>query len=165
MDNVGSATSEGIEFDTTFLVSENFELSAGYSHNKAELSADYSDGRGEGADAIDGQDLPFTPDTKYNLTGRFSFEVMGMEGHAQLNYVHTDAMWNDIFLAKREQMKAYSLLNGSIGVQSDKWTAELYAENLTNEVADLYINTADAVRLVTVNKPRTIGARFGMKFN
>jgi iron complex outermembrane receptor protein len=50
-------------------------------------------------------------------------------------------------------------------VQSDKWTAELYAENLTNEVADLYINTADAVRLVTVNKPRTIGARFGMKFN
>ena len=165
VDNVGSATSEGIEFDTTFLVSENFELSAGYSHNKAELSADYSDGRGEGADAIDGQDLPFTPDTKYNLTGRFSFEVMGMEGHAQLNYVHTDAMWNDIFLAKREQMKAYSLLNGSIGVQSDKWTAELYAENLTNEVADLYINTADAVRLVTVNKPRTIGARFGMKFN
>ncbi len=88
-----------------------------------------------------------------------------MEGHTQLNYVHTDAMWNDIFLAKREQMKAYSLLNGSIGVQSDKWTAELYAENLTNEVADLYINTADAVRLVTVNKPRTIGARFGMKFN
>ena len=165
VDNVGSATSEGIEFDTTFLVSENFELSAAYSHNKAKLSTDYSDGRGTGADAVDGQDLPFTPDTKYNLTGRFSFELMGMEGHAQLNYVHTDAMWNDIFLERREQMKAYSLLNGSIGVQSDTWTADMYAENITNEVADLYINTADAVRLVTVNKPRTIGVRFGMKFN
>jgi len=40
----------------------------------------------------------------------------------------------------------------------------LFASNLFDEEAELYINTADIRRLVTVNRPRTIGLRFGMRF-
>jgi len=73
-------------------------------------------------------------------------------------------MYNDIFLSNREEMDSYTVTNLSLGLEQNGWTAELFASNVFNEEAELYINTADIRRLVTVNRPRTIGLRFGMRF-
>ena len=166
VDNVGSAESRGFEFDTTFLATENLELSLAYAYNKAELTEGYS-ARTDSVepDAIDGQDLPFTPDTKYTATASYSFTAMNMPTTLSVNYAYTDEMWNDIFLANREAMDDYGLLSASWRLQGDGWQASLFADNLTDEVAELYINSADIQRLVTVNKPRTIGVSFGLRFD
>ncbi len=165
VDNVGQAESRGIEVDSTFLVTEKLEFVLSYAYNKAELTEDYFRAPGEPASAIDGQDLPFTPDSKYTITGRYGFELLGLQSTAQLNYAYTDAMWNDIFLSNREKMDSYGLLNASLRVEGNGWHASLFAENLTDKVAELYINSIDIQRLVTVNKPRTIGISFGMSFD
>ncbi len=72
VDNIGSAESSGVEFDTNFLVTENFEMIFSYAYNKAELTEDYYARVGnEFPDAVDGQDLPFTPDNNLILTRRY----------------------------------------------------------------------------------------------
>lgn len=164
VDNVGTAESQGFELDTTFLATEQLELNFSYAYNKAELTEDY-DSRNDGTpDALSGQDLPFTPDSKWALTARYTFDWMGGEGYAMANTTFTDSMYNDIFLSNREEMDSYTVTNLSLGLEQNGWTAELFASNVFNEEAELYINTADIRRLVTVNRPRTIGLRFGMRF-
>lgn len=166
VDNVGAAESSGIEFDATWLATDSLELILSYAANNAELTEDYfSSADATEPDATDGQDLPFTPDTKYTITGRYSFDFMDFNSALQVNYTYTDAQWNDIFLSNREQMDAYGLINGSLRIEAGRWHASLFGSNLTNEVAELFINTADVQRLVTVNQPRTFGVSFGMNFN
>lgn len=165
VDNVGTAESQGVEIDTTFLVTERLEVSFSYAYNKAELTEDY-DSRNDGTpDAFKGQDLPFTPDTKWVLTARYGFDVMGGDGYVMANSSFTDSMYNDIFLSNREAMGSYNITNLSLGMAKNQWTAELYASNVFDEEAELYINTADIRRLVTVNQPRTLGIRWGMRFD
>jgi iron complex outermembrane recepter protein len=167
VDNVGTAESSGFEIDTTFLATENLELSLAYAYNKAELTEDYYAAEPDPSvspDAADGQDLPFTPDSKYSVTGRYTFEMFSMPSAVQVNYAYTDEMYNDIFLSNREKMDDYGLLSANLRVEGDGWYATLFGENLTDEVAELYINSVDIQRLVTVNKPRTFGVSFGMRF-
>lgn len=165
VDNVGSAESQGLELDTTLLVTEGLEISLAYAYNQAELSEDYFSRPGTTPDATDGQDLPFTPDHKYTATARYSFDLFNLRSSVQVNYAYTDEMWNDIFLSNREKMEDYGLLSASFRIEGGGWHATLFGENLTDEVAELYINTVDIQRLVTVNKPRTIGVSFGMRFD
>ena len=90
---------------------------------------------------------------------------MGLPSRLSANYSYTDAMWNDIFLGNREKMDSYGLLGANLTVEGDGWHASLFGTNLTGEVAELYINTVDIQRLVTVNQPRTIGVSVGMRFD
>ncbi|MDP5054213.1 MAG: TonB-dependent receptor, partial [Congregibacter sp.] len=165
VDNAGSAESQGFELDATVLATDALELSLAYAYNNAELTEDYFARQGNATpDAFDGQDLPFTPDNKYTLNARYSFDLMSMPSALQLNYAYTDAMWNDIFASGREKMDAYGLLSANLRVDAEGWHATLFANNLTNEVAELFINTVDIRRLVTVNQPRTIGVSVGVNF-
>ncbi len=166
VDNVGSAESYGVEIDTTYLVTDNLELTLAYAYNKAELTDDYF-ARSDNTepDAVDGQDLPFTPDNKFTVTGRYNFDLGAMPSAVQLNYTYTDSMYNDIFLANREEMDSYGLLSASFTIEGDGWHASLFGDNLTDEVAELYINSVDIRRLTTVNQPRTFGVSFGMRFD
>ncbi|MEE4147131.1 MAG: TonB-dependent receptor [Halieaceae bacterium] len=166
VDNVGSAESQGFELDTTVLLTEALELSLSYAYNEAELTEDYFQRATDAeASATDGQDLPFTPDNKYTATVRYSFQMFELESAVQVNYAYTDEMYNDLIQDQREKMNDYGLLGASWTVQADGWHASLFATNLTDEVAELYINTVDIQRLTTVNQPRTIGISFGMNFN
>ncbi len=166
VDNVGEAESQGFEVDTTWLATDRLELSFAYAYNDAELKDDYfARATNTEPDAVDGQDLPFTPDNKYTATARYSFEVLGMQSAFLVNYAYTDEMYNDIFIDNREKMDDYGLLSANLRVEGDGWHATLFGENLTDETAELYINTVDIRRLVTVNKPRTIGISFGMNFD
>lgn len=166
VDNIGAAESKGMELDLTALLTENLEVSVAWAYNNAELTENYfSRDSNVTPDAFDGQDLPFTPDNKFTFTGKYNFSVAEMPAYAQFNYSYTDSMWNSIFFSSREEMDDYGIANASVGVNTGRWNAELYVSNLTDEVAELYINTADIQRLVTVNRPRTFGVRMGMRFD
>lgn len=165
VDNIGAAESEGIELDVTWLATAGLELSATYAYNKAELTEDYfAQASSTEPDAIAGQDLPFTPDNKFSLTGKYDFQLGSMDSALQLNWTYTDSMYNSIFFNDREEMDDYQLLSATWRVSKDNWRASVYVENLTDEVAELYINSEDFRRLTTVNQPRTFGVSFGMDF-
>ena len=70
-----------------------------------------------------------------------------------------------MYIDTREKQDSYTLVNASVGANFDEWGVELYVDNLTDEVAEKYINTIDDIRRVTTNRPRTIGMRVSYAFN
>jgi hypothetical protein len=68
------------------------------------------------------------------------------------------------FESPRQDQHSYTTYDAAVGVKKDAWGVELYGENLTDTRAQLYINGFDFVRLVTVNRPRTLGLRLAYKF-
>tara|TARA_B100000287_G_scaffold435087_1_gene501773 strand:+ start:2347 stop:4608 length:2262 start_codon:yes stop_codon:yes gene_type:complete len=158
VDNVGKAESDGFEFDATYLMTDKLRVSMAYSDNEAVLKEDYLL-RGSVA-AKAGQDLPFTPDKKYTMNVKYDFSD---NSYAQINFVKTDGMWNDLFYDNRERQAPYGILNASWTLVRDNKSVQFFAENLMNEEAELFINNEDIQRLITVNRPRTIGIKFGWK--
>ena len=158
VDNVGKAESNGFELDATYLMTDKLQVSVAYSDNEATLKEDYLL-RGA-VEARAGQDLPFTPDTKYTLNINYDHSDTAF---GQINYVKTDSMWNDLFYDNRESQDAYGIVNASWTLVRDNKLIQIFAENLTNEAAELFINSEDIQRLTTVNRPRTIGVKFSWK--
>jgi outer membrane receptor protein involved in Fe transport len=69
------------------------------------------------------------------------------------------------FESPRQNQEGYTTYDGSLGVGNHGWSAELFGDNLTDIRAQLYVNDGfTPVHLVTPNRPRTIGVRFGYKF-
>jgi iron complex outermembrane recepter protein len=57
-----------------------------------------------------------------------------------------------------------SQFDASCGVAKDAWTAEFYAQNLTNVIKSTYTSTNQFVPAETITRPRVLGVRFGYKF-
>jgi outer membrane receptor protein involved in Fe transport len=80
---------------------------------------------------------------------------------AGVNYLDSNGQ---PFAAGRYVQEAYAIANVSVGFRKNDWKAELYIQNLTDENADLYIDTQQFTPKVVTNRPRTIGLRFGVDF-
>jgi len=59
---------------------------------------------------------------------------------------------------------SYDVLNTSLGLQRDNWTAELYVQNVTDERGVVWINAVNWDSRVQVNQPRAIGLRWRQNF-
>ena len=57
-----------------------------------------------------------------------------------------------------------SQFDASCGVAKDAWTAEFFAQNLTNVLKSTYTSTNQFVPAETITRPRVLGVRFGYKF-
>ena len=160
VDNIGKANSNGYEIDAKYILSDTVSVALGYANNEAVLKEDYVL-RGV-VEAKDGQDLPFTPDTKYNVTINVD---TGDSSSLQFNYVFVDEMWNDLFYSDREMQDSYGIANLSFTTQvGDNSTMQIYMDNIFDEVAQLYINSEDIEKLTTVNRPTTVGVKFSWKY-
>ncbi len=58
----------------------------------------------------------------------------------------------------------YSQYDASAGVAKDAWSAELYAQNLSNVNAAVFTSTTQFVPAETITRPRTIGVKVSFKF-
>mgnify|MGYP001258727298 FL=1 len=160
VDNIGKANSNGFELDAKYILSDTVSVAVGYANNEAVLKEDYVL-RGV-VEAKDGQDLPFTPDTKYNVTINVD---TGDTSSLQFNYVFVDEMWNDLFYDDREMQDSYGIANLSFTTQvGENSTMQIYMDNIFDEVAQLYINSEDIQRLTTVNRPTTVGVKFSWNY-
>ena len=159
VDNIGKANSNGFEIDAKYILNDSTTISLGYANNEAKLKEDYVL-RGV-VEAKDGQDLPFTPDTKYNVTVNIDTSD---SSNIQFNYVFVDEMWNDLFYSDREMQDSYAIANISFTTMvGENASIQVYMDNIFDEVAELYINSEDIQRLTTVNRPTTIGVKYSWK--
>jgi iron complex outermembrane receptor protein len=60
-------------------------------------------------------------------------------------------------------MDSYGTWDATLGYSRDNWVVTLFGENLTNELADLFISNEDDIVKVTPNRPRTYGLRLSYK--
>ena len=171
--NVGQARSKGAEFDLTYQVDQDFTLSVAGSYNDSKLKDPYyrnSDERQAGGAprAPIGQEMPFVPKLQMTAIARKSFELEGVPAFAQVALSHTGGSWSDLESAKRLWQNPYTIINTSFGYEGDDWSLTVFINNLTDTRAQIarydpgYPSGLDTT--TAVNRPRSVGMRFGQKF-
>jgi iron complex outermembrane recepter protein len=174
--NIGEAEITGFETDLTYMPIEGLTLTAAFGYNEAELSEDFvliptDPSSSKSLNAPKGTPLPYAPELKYNLSGRYDFEMGGFDAYAQMVYAYVDESYNDLFVfngetpnSDRQIQDSYDNVNVSAGIARGNWRVELYANNLTDERAEISRDTQAYGTYVTTNRPRTIGMSLSMRF-
>ena len=63
----------------------------------------------------------------------------------------------------RFENPAYTTYDASFGVEKDAWFVNLYAENLANSNASVFVSTDQFIVAQTPLRPRVLGVSFGYK--
>ena len=158
--NAADAEVKGIEIDSIWQPTENFSLFTNVSINDTKLTR-------VPPNIIsiepEGSPLGLAPELQYVIRGRYEKEVSNGLGFGQLSVQYTDDQVSTLN-ADPFMLDSYTTVDASLGYQRDNWRATLFVENLTDEVADLFISDEDDIVKVTPNRPRTIGVRFSYDF-
>jgi len=129
-----------------------------------------------------GTRLPITPQVKLSGTARYTWEMGKYKPYWQVQVSNQSSAPSDIRTQAIEvgtfalvdpaalmgKIKGYSSINLAFGAEWDKWTAEVYVDNLTdtrgqlgryNECGSCYFRS-----YVITDRPMTVGVRLGSKF-
>jgi iron complex outermembrane receptor protein len=112
-----------------------------------------------------GDSLAYAPERQANLRARYEWSVgSGMIAHVMPQIAHSASSYSDIVSINRDKLNSWTLFGFSAGVTSDTWSAEFFAENLSDERAEIarsYNFDRDRVNYV---RPRTMGVRVSYDF-
>jgi len=118
-----------------------------------------------------------SPPLQFNLRLRYQWTMNAYNAFVQAGATHTAHSFtqssanpalstggNVSSTLVRFENPAYSQYDASIGVAKDAWSAELYAQNLTNVNASTFTSTNQFVVAQSILRPRVIEFRLGYKF-
>jgi outer membrane receptor protein involved in Fe transport len=190
--NAGRAEITGIESDVQWAVNDQLTLTAAATYLNAELKTNSCQfvnpqfdcsipgpPASEGGDpqenftlAPAGTRLPVSPELKLNAIARYEFKAGTFDAHAQGAVVYqSDAIpalaVDDAQIIGKQP--AYTTADLSFGLASGNWTAELFVENVTDELGEAtrYTPCSPSIcasALVVTVRPRTFGLKFGQRF-
>ncbi len=117
------------------------------------------------------------PPIQLSLRARYEWSIAGYVPYVQFGATHsghsfTQAGANPTFLPGgtvtnsrgRFENPAYTVYDASCGVAKDAWYVNVYAENLSNSNASVFVSTDQFIIAQTPLRPRVLGATFGYKF-
>lgn len=154
--NAADAEIKGFEGDLTWLATDNLTLAAAWSLNDTEM---VRVPEGVTAIASEGSRLALAPETQFHLSARYQWVASELAPYAQVVYAYTSDQYSSIVVDNRFLQRSYDTLDAAIGLIVNNWSVELFGENLTDERAQLFINSLDTDLRVTTNRPRTFGLR------
>ena len=118
-----------------------------------------------------------SPPLQFNLRLRYEWAMDAYHAFVQVGVTHTahsytqsstnpalSAGGNVSTTLLRFENPAYSQYDASLGIAKDAWTAELFAQNLTNVIESVFTSSTQFVPAETITRPRVLGVRFGFKF-
>jgi outer membrane receptor protein involved in Fe transport len=161
--NAGTASVYGLETELAANLGSWFTVtqSVGYTH------ATFNDTvRATGT--VAGQKLLDVPDVTTNTSLIYSTPVSaGLNFSARGTYTYIGPMQDITFV--RNNLPGYSLVNARAGVTSDRFSAYLFCDNLTDKLAILTNNVAQTVNIPSLNRwatnqPRTIGIDLQVRY-
>jgi outer membrane receptor protein involved in Fe transport len=186
--NAGDAKIDGVEVSLEWAVTSQLRLSAAASFLDAKLTSDFckqldADGHQLApADCIAADpnnftpadtELPVVPDFKGNVTGRYTFQFVGLNAHLQMALVYEGESRAALLPADSVYLHDFpstTVLDLSTGIAGGSFQLELYVKNATDERVGLYryvecaTTTCGPQAYTVTNQPRTIGLQFGQKF-
>ena len=150
-ENTGEAESQGFELDILAVPADGLTLSLGVGYTDAEITD-----AGAALSIEQGDPLPNVPEWTGIAAIDQSFDLQGeMEGYwyADYRYVGKSISRNGL------DRPSYSLVTLRAGVRTGSWDVSIFADNLTDEQANLADpnELSDGLDLLAVNRPRTIG--------
>lgn len=134
-ENVGEATSDGIEFEYNARLGESWTLALSGAYMNAELAEDVPN-----LNALKGDQAPFVPETTFNGSLEYRSLISGaLEGFAWLNVQHVGERNTefDIEAANNKTMSSYELVNLRIGVDYEQIGLSFFVTNLADSRAVL----------------------------
>lgn len=196
VENAPSARILGVETSVDWRATEQLTFSAGASYNRAKLTADFCGVDASGNPltncsglpilAAQGQQLPFTPKFKGNVTARYTWDMMGWDAHAQASVEFQTSAFPALKVADIDAqgvMPGFATADFAIGAERGRTSFELFLKNAfdergqTNRFSECEtcqapspmstippaLRVAPAV-YVSVIQPLTVGIRLGQKF-
>ena len=134
--NAGDVSTKGVELDLTARATQQLTVNASVANIIARVK-NFNCPTGAALSCnINGQPLPFSPDWKGNLRGRYTMPV----GSAYTMDLNADYSWQskvqyDLAQSPDAIQPAYGILNASIGLahNTQGWRVSLLAKNLANK--------------------------------
>jgi outer membrane receptor protein involved in Fe transport len=153
--NVGDAQIEGVSVDFTAYLWDSLEFGLNLQLLDAETK---SDNALIGIEA--GTRLPFSAEEKGAAWLQYTFPRDFGDGrfYGRFQWSYTGNSLNGIFDAVEQS--AYQIADARLGFEADDWELYAFVDNLTNERAELFIQTTPPLGTVTINAPRTWGVGF-----
>jgi hypothetical protein len=180
--NAGQAQIKGVESQLEWMPTPGLTISAAMTLVDAKLTQNYCahpDANGNlvtdcpNPEAPSGTQLPVTPKFKADGIARYEWSLGNYDAHVQGALVYQTASRSALRLVDQAilgDQEAYATLDLLAGVKKDATSVEVFITNATDKQADLYRyseckpTTCGATTYIGVNRPRTIGVRFGQKF-
>lgn len=169
--NAGSARSDGVEAEVAARLSEGLSAQASVTWDDAVFTTD-----APALAALKGDRIPQIP--RWTVAGSLDYQhplgsVLTGFVHLDGRYVDSSPAGNSVVL-KALSLDSYTTLNLRLGLQTDHAQVALFAENLTDERAQLNlfpivggpvppVTSASSLRMTTL-KPRTVGVKVGYRF-
>ena len=169
--NAGESTSQGLEAELLWLVSEAFTLQgtlgyldAEYDEFNCDLDRDPSNGN-EDCSVLE---VKRTPELTGSAGATYTFGLGSWgSASANLNATHTDEFFNDIFNSEGSKHESVTLLNASLSLynESDSLRVSLYGRNLTDEEYQTSgLGVANLWTFSTYGNPMSYGLEVELRF-
>jgi outer membrane receptor protein involved in Fe transport len=123
---------------------------------------------------VAGSPLAMSPPFQGNIHLRYEWQVGDYGAFAQAGAVTTGHSYNvvgsapsiapSVYPTQSFDQPGYTTYDASFGVSRDAWTAQVYAQNLTDTRGKVFLSDSQALQTQTVTRPRVIGVKFGYKF-
>lgn len=164
--NVGDVESKGFEVELSAAPIEGLTLDMGIGYTDTEVASASGDGFPGYAE---GQALHGVPDWTGTGSAQYIFPAFsGWDGRlrADANYYGDSTSFNNGSIVDRD---SWSALNLRAGVLNENWDVTLFADNVTDERANLADNRSIAAEMpgrprIVTNRPRTIGLEARYRF-
>lgn len=160
--NGDKAVSKGLEGEFSVRPVPGLELGVSAAYTDAYLSADSRSGSGKKGDRI-----PAVPRFTWDLFGRYEWSLSGdWSAYAQGNLQHVGKSYNAFTsrVPAPDAQPSYELANAKVGVIVGDLDVSLFANNLFDKRAELFVDRTLGDARVNVNRPRTIGLNVMRKF-
>jgi len=161
--NAADAEIKGIEGDITWAPADidGLTVSGAYSFLDTEITEVLI----PTADVRKGDSLSFAPDYQFNVRARYEWETeSGLTAHVMPQLVHSAESFSDIIVKNRDKIQGWTKLSASAGLTGDKWTGEIYLDNITDELIELNRQHINDVSRVSYARPLNGGVRLSVKF-
>ncbi len=195
IENAPEAIIKGIETNIDWQATPQLSFSGSAAYNDAKLASNFcgtdqttgtliTSCTTAAAEAPKGEQLPYTPDFKANLTARYTLDVMGWRSFLQGSLVFVNKNYATLRPSDTQYigtMPSYTTADFSIGATRDKLSLTLFIKNAfdergqvnrstpctTNVCGSGYTDVSPAVNpavYVYPIQPMTIGFKVGQKF-
>ncbi len=161
-DNAADAEVKGIEGDLTYapIAMDGLTVSGAFSILDTEITEVLT----PTGDVREGDSLAFAPEFQGNIRARYEWAVGDKTAHVQPQIVYSSEAFTDIITINRTKLDSWTTLGLRTGISGDRWMAEIFGENLTNERAELSGNFVNDRERIVPMRPRTVGMRFTVTY-
>ncbi|MCM8556604.1 TonB-dependent receptor [Sphingomicrobium sediminis] len=116
-------------------------------------------------DVVEGEPLAFAPKFQGNARVRYEFPInVDYDGFVQTQVTHSASKFTDIIEINKLKLDAWTTVGASAGVRGDRWSAEVFADNIFDERAQVSGNFVFDRARITYARPTTVGARLRLDF-